>query len=172
MNKTVVGCVVIIAAAAVSCFFIYSQNTRYIMLSAGDGQVYKTDQRTGQSVLLLGTIEQEVKPAFLTKQKSLEESAIWLAKNGYTLGLYPTDNESGIRNAIKKIIGPLNIIGWQAQQVDEQTFVVTYSYEKGEEVRSWAFEVKPKERLVRNIIGDSALENMYGFESKPDANDR
>ena len=161
MNKTVIWSVVILAAAAVLCFFIYSQNTRYVMLSAGN-RVYKTDRRTGKSVLLVGRRELPVEPVLSESPESLEESAIRLAKKACTLDPSAT-NEHTIKGVLEKTTGHLDIIGWQAKQTDEQTFVVTYSFDLGDGARTWGFEVKPEESLVRNITGDVSLEKKYGF---------
>lgn len=162
MNKYVVACLSIIAATTLICFFIYTQNNRFVTANAGDGKVYKINKRTGESMLIVGHREIPIEP---TKEETLEERAISLAKEAWTLSSDPyLGNDFEIRNAVEKIRGNLKIIGWQARQVDEQTFVVTYSFKNGDGVVScWAFEVKPKEDFVRNILGDALLEKKYGF---------
>ena len=166
MNKNVVICLSIIAATTLICFFIYTQNNRFVTANAGNGKVYKINKRTGESVLIRGAREIPVAPSEPTKEETIEERAIDLAKRAFTLTAkkrYSRNNKNEIRLAVEKITGNLKIIGWQARQADEQTFVVTYSFDVDDKVLCWAFEVKPKEDFVRNIIGDAALEKKYGF---------
>jgi len=133
------------------------------MVNAGDGKVYKINKRTGESVWIRGRKEIPVEPSKPEKEKTMEERAIFLAKISFTLGGTYQNNENKIRRAMEETRGNLKIIGWQARQADEQTFVVTYSFDVDDKVLCWAFEVKPKEDFVRNIIGDAALEKKYGF---------
>ncbi|MCX6993053.1 MAG: ankyrin repeat domain-containing protein [Kiritimatiellaeota bacterium] len=165
MNKYVVTCLSIIAATTLICFFIYTQNNRFVMVNAGDGKVYKINKRTGESILIRWDKEIPVAPSKPTKEETIEERAISLAKMADTLGGSYSYNVNEIRSAIKKMTGNLKIIGWQARQADEQTFIVTYSYDNGNGVHCWAFEVKPKEDFARNITGDASLEKKYGFNT-------
>jgi len=169
MNKYVVACLSIIAVTTLICFFIYTQNNRFVTANAGDGKVYKINKRTGESVLIRGAREIPVapsEPAKPAKEETIEERVICLAQRAFTLTAkkrYSRNNKNEIRLAVEKITGNLKIIGWQTRQADEQTFVVTYSFDVDDKVLCFPFEVKPKEDFVRNIIGDAALEKKYGF---------
>ena len=168
MNKTVVASISIIALTVLICCYIYSQNNRFVSANAGNGKIYKIDKRTGETVLIYGRRELSVEPSGPPKVESIEDRAIRLAKTTNTLdpeSSYPLDNDFHIRESMKEETGSLKIIGWEAQQVDDQTCVVTYSYEKNEEILSYAFEVNLRADIVRNIIGDSELEKEYGFAS-------
>lgn len=165
MNKNLIACLSIIAATSLIGFLIYAYNNRFVMVNAGAANVYKIDKRTGKSVLIRGAREIPVATAEPTKEQTIEEKAINQAQLAYTLsgtGSYK-NNDSVIRSVVEKTTGNLKIIGWQARQADEQTFVVTYSFDVDGKVLCWPFEVKPKEDFVRNILGDAALEKKYGF---------
>ena len=171
MNKTVVSSIALLAAAAVVCFYIYSRTNRYVTANAGDGKIYKIDKQTGQAVLLRGVNEVPVEPTGPPKEETMQEKAIRLAKSAHTIkpdAHYLLDNEFHIRSWIEEQSGNLQIIGWAARQVSEQSWVVTYSFDQGLGIRSWAFEVNMQADLVRNIIGDPVLERKYGFSEGSD----
>lgn len=165
LNKTLIWCSAIFAMAGFLCFFIYMQHTRFVVSKLDNGRIYKTDRRTGRSVLIVQNIELPVESAEPAHQPTSEEKAISLAKSAKTLSKSYTSNETTIRDSLEKFKGSLKIIGWQARQVDNQTIVVTYSIDRGDGIRSWAFEVNTSEELVRNITGDMILEAKYGFNT-------
>lgn len=161
MNRTIVVAVSVFALAIVVCFLIYSVNNRYLTANAGDGVVYRVDRRTGGTVLLRGAREIPVEKAVAGKE-SKEEKAIRLAKNAATL-TGGVDNDYEIREFLRKQTGPLRVLGWEAKSAGDETYVVTYSFDRGAGPRRWAFEVNLHADLVRNIIGDVQLEAKYGF---------
>jgi hypothetical protein len=175
MNKTVVACVAILAVAVIASVCIYSSGSRYVTVNAGEGRIYRTDRKTGKTVLIKGVSElvvesPEAVPA--TKPETPSEQAIRKAKVAYTLGGYPVDNESWVRSQMEKATGPLRIIGWEAKKfvrwdgknaIDDQIYLVTYSFEQTNGVRCFPVEVNLEGDIVRKIIGDSELERKYGF---------
>jgi hypothetical protein len=103
-----------------------------------------------------------------------DQRALQLAKGARTrLGntLYfgePDPNEYQIRSLMSRIKGDIRIIGWRTRSVDDDTYVVSYTYaESGNttEEKGWAFEVKLSSELVRSVIGDPDLEQKYGWSS-------
>lgn len=91
--------------------------------------------------------------------------AIELAKNAATLGDRTITNHDYILSKIKNIKGVLNIEGWKAKKINDSIFLVQYKYDKPN--LSWyfdsryIFEVNVKQELVRNVIGDYELEELY-----------
>lgn len=164
MNKTVVYSVGIIALAAIACFSVYILGNRFAITNAGEGRIYKIDRMTGKSTLILQNREIPVvenKP----KNESDDEKAIRLAKSSHTLktGLYAPSNEQEIHSRMREMRGSLKIIGWEADRVDDQTFLVKYVFETAGGQRAYHFEVNTLADIVRNIDGDPGLEAKYGI---------
>lgn len=104
------------------------------------------------------------------------DEAINLAKNadtlvqGYLYAAKPDPatitNEAQIQDRMSRVKGDIAISGWSATKSDYDTYLVTYSFnDKSQPGTSsgWAFEVKLSEHLVRNVLGDPALEKKYGW---------
>src|SRR5262245_39416256 len=153
INKTAVVCVGIIAIAATLCVYFYTNSNRYVTANGGKGAIYRIDRKTGKSVMLDGDKEYPVEPRE-SEPETPSKRAIRLAKAGYTLDKYPIENESAIRSEMKKQTGHLRIGGWKAKRIDDQTYVVTYSYEAGENVTIHTFEVNLEADIVRVISLD------------------
>jgi hypothetical protein len=64
---------------------------------------------------------------------------------------------------MSKVKGDLRIEGWKAQKIDDDTYLVTYTYEPDGVSRGWPFEVKLSVEVVRYVVGDRALEDKYGW---------
>jgi hypothetical protein len=92
-----------------------------------------------------------------------KEAAINLVRNSNVFGGISVDAK------IKKVLGEekgnLDIIGWEAGMVNDQTYIVNYSYIDGSGAKGWAFEVNLNGGLVRKVQGDIALEEKYGLKT-------
>ena len=68
-----------------------------------------------------------------------------------------TDTEHAISNELRFLKGDLHIVGWKAEKVDEQTYLVTYTYRQNArpaEDSGWVFEVNLLGAVVRNVLED------------------
>ena len=102
-----------------------------------------------------------------------KEKAIDLAKNASTLaqGMLFTSkppkevmtNDFQLRQMMSRLKGDMRIVGWEAKRYDDDTFVVTYSFEREGQRRAFPFEVKLSVGVVRGILGDAELETKYGW---------
>lgn len=97
--------------------------------------------------------------------------AIELAQKSHSLSNEPMlNNDQFIQTEIKKISGKLTIDGWIATRIHDDTFLVEYRYDRSH--ASWdhdtryLFEVKISQDLVRNVIGDYELEELYRLIDK------
>jgi len=72
-------------------------------------------------------------------------------------------NDFQIRGQMSKVKGDLRIVGWKALKTDNDTYLVTYTYEHGVATQGWPFEVKLSANVVRYVIGDQELEQKYGW---------
>ena len=64
---------------------------------------------------------------------------------------------------MKERKGSLQIFGWKAEKQDDQTYLVSYTFDNGDGVIGIYFEVNLVAEIVRNIKGDSELEKKYNF---------
>ena len=94
--------------------------------------------------------------------------AIELAQKAQTLdNASIVNNQEFIQNSMKRISGTLNIDGWKATRINDDIYLVEYVYDRAHV--SWnldtryIFEVNIKQRLIRNVIGDYDLEELYRF---------
>jgi hypothetical protein len=94
--------------------------------------------------------------------------AIELAQESHSLSNESIlNNHQFIQAEIKKISGKLTIDGWIATRKHDDTFLVEYRYDRSH--ASWdhdtryLFEVNISQDLVRNVIGDYELEELYGL---------
>lgn len=99
--------------------------------------------------------------------------AIQLAKDAHTLTggrlpskLFPAEvltNEYQIKAQLSQIKGDITVTGWRAQKWNDDTYLVTYTYEHLGQSVGWPFEVKLSQGVVRSVIGDPELETKYGW---------
>jgi hypothetical protein len=162
----------------------YSENNRFIVTNAGDGAVYKTDKKTGKTTILYQGRELDVQqyvfvqptPVPTPKQETAEERtrreeaersdlAVVLAKQAKTmsanLGYMTPSNEDFLANWLRQQKGDIRIGGWSAKKVDDQTYLVTFAVVRDGKSEGVRFEVNLAAKLVRNIKGDSVLEEKY-----------
>ncbi len=127
----------------------------------------RTDEKTTKEVPIDKTsnskqIEQEQKGGFvIEKQLTPEEyKAINMVKFSRAIVNY-TSTEKSIRNYLKTINGYLKILGWKAKKVNDQTYLVSYTYEVDSGVKGYYFDVNMNANVVRRIE-DHELERIYG----------
>lgn len=150
----------------------YIQCRRYSIITT-QGAVYRLDQKTGQTWFLQNEFEQLVGPKSeharedrkVTTQISPEEKAIGLARR-----FNPDSGSLSLEQAIPRLLavkrGRLMINGWTADKVNEQTYVVSYTYFTNDETRrGWFVEVNLKVGIVRQIANDPELRDKYGIDS-------
>jgi len=94
--------------------------------------------------------------------------AIKLAQEAHSLTEEPNlNNQQIINKNMQKITGALKIFGWKAKRINNDVFLVEYAYDRS--FVSWdydtryIFEVNETQGIVRNIIGDYELEELYGL---------
>lgn len=74
------------------------------------------------------------------------------------------NNDESMRILMNEMKGDLKIFGWEIyKKVDEMTYVVWYAFNQGKGKIGYPFEVNIKNRITRNIFGDSKLLKKYGF---------
>jgi hypothetical protein len=77
------------------------------------------------------------------------------------------DTEHAIQNELAHLQGTLHVIGWKADKVDDQTYLVSYAFEQAAGAsRSWYFEVNLAAGIVRNVLADEALKKKYGLQGR------
>src|SRR5260370_6745286 len=121
-------------------------------------------------------LEAKAKADAANTAKRDEETAITLAKEAHTLaGEWPIarkadseilTNDYQVRQRVSRMKGELKLLGWQARKFDDDTYVVSFSYEHGGESRGWPFEVNVRAKVVRAIVGDAELEKKYGWGNR------
>ena len=102
-------------------------------------------------------------PAISSQGQSPEDRAINLASK-----YVPPESTAPIEDTIKQWLkakkGILRVHGWNAKKIDDQTYLVGYTYDEGPGSSSggWVFEVNLNAEIVREVIGDPQLEQKYG----------
>jgi hypothetical protein len=162
MRERSVILVSIICATVVACVLVYFANNRYILVK-GEDVTYKTDRRTGVTVALYGDVEVAIEVEKAAKELTKSERAIALAKEAKTAdsSSYPLTNSHYIESWLSKQKGSLKVIGWSAQDVGDDTFLVSFKWQQKEYEKSIAFEVMLGPEIVRNVTGDDELELQY-----------
>jgi hypothetical protein len=74
------------------------------------------------------------------------------------------DNDSTIRELLGKMTGDLKVVGWEAKDYGDGTYLVTYSFVRDGETRVWSFDVNTKAQIVRSVANDESLVKKYGFQ--------
>jgi hypothetical protein len=164
MKKTVILTILIVLLGLLLAFYIYSENTRYYIQSTAKGVAYKIDRRTGRTWLIAGGREVLVEGSESSVQSSSPViRAIGLAKNSHAFGGYLTV-ESQIKDWLADKKGGLKIYGWEAKKVDDQKYLVSYTFDQGSGRVGYFFEVNLVANIVRKVIGDPELEKEYGIK--------
>jgi hypothetical protein len=154
--------------ATVISFALLGNRYELVSLSGDDSnhpKVYKIDKRTGRTWLVYeGSIEEIKEDAPLT-QKALEDNrkdqAIQLTRN-YT---FPNNEsaDAAFQRKLRDMKGVLRVYGWRTKKIDDKTYVVGYTYDKGQgsTIQGWIFEVNLEAGIVRDIDGDPDLQKKY-----------
>lgn len=167
--------------------YFFAQNARYYMQAAGPGLAYKIDRKTGRVWLLRPAGQMEIhetqksklpsqpklKWADIAKSKSYTDAfpeghlkvkkafSIELAKNSRVLD-EQTETEQKIRYDLERTKGIIDkIIGWHAEAIDDQTYLVSFAYESEGEKLGYFFEANLSHNIVRLVAGDPSLEKKY-----------
>jgi hypothetical protein len=161
VNKTVLGIILIVAITAIVGFYIYSENTRYYMQPTGEGIVYKIDRKTGKTWIILGPEERLIESPNMSPE-SPEYKAIRLVKDSHVLERNER-TEGAIKDVMERKKGNLQITGWEGKKINDQIYLVSYTYDAGYGAVGWFFEVNLVSDIVRMVIGDIELEEKYGL---------
>jgi hypothetical protein len=146
----------------------FLQHDRYsILLLQKDGvfiKAYKIDRNTGR-VWWIGQDESDLVNDRSSMPKVAlppEKRAIQLARLSTLPGTTGMAYES-IKRSLEASKGPLKVYGWNAKRIDDQTYLVGYTYAEGpaSSPRGWVFEVNLDAEIVRPVIGDAELEKKY-----------
>ena len=106
----------------------------------------------------------------------IENEVIELAKNATTFDGY-VSNDSYVKRQMKGTRGVLIIDGWRSHRSSKaysyldhwprrklpDVYVVEFSYNLDGVNRAWPLEVIYSQRIIRKIMGDSALMEKYGY---------
>jgi hypothetical protein len=139
-----------------------------LSVCACDELVKKATSTNRASVTQTSSTPAPPDPALLEKARAIQlakEGRNLVAGRGY-VRLPPPEvltNDYQIRAQMSQMKGDLNVLGWQAQKWADDTYLVTYTYERGGQSRGWPFEVKLSAGVVRYVIGDPELEEKYGW---------
>jgi hypothetical protein len=128
----------------------------------------KTAPSTNAASASTGNTTDQQAAAALKAEIEREAQAIALAKEArnlvagrfYSANVRPDPqtltNDFQIRLQMSEVKGDINIIGWKAEQRDDDTYLVTYSYEYADRrdgmAHGWPFEVKLAPSVVRYVI--------------------
>jgi hypothetical protein len=93
------------------------------------------------------------------------EAAIRLAGESTVLG--SAKARSVIDGWLKSYAGKTSVLGWNAQRIDDRTFLVGYTFNGDALQKGWFFEVDVPSRKVKNVSGNRALEEKYHVRQCP-----
>ncbi len=148
---------------------------RYQIVSQG-AQAYRLDQTTGDVVWIVGAAAQPVgkapKPP-VTDPRGPHPTirAIELVKGaqGVFTGQYGTTEET-IKTNLRRLRGPVTVEGWKAKTLNEQNYLVTYSYQHQGSTYSWQFAANLEIGSVQ-LVNDQDLEAYRRPPADPDINE-
>ena len=173
MNKTLISIVITLSLLVIIIFVIYSQNTRYYIQTASEGVAYKIDRKTGKTWMIMGNTHALVggkdnEGEYQKVKGNEKETAINKVKSSYVFVLGSAfglegNTEQQIHLYLREIPTDVKIIGWSAEQYDEQTFLVKYTYSIHGVYSEYPFEYNSRTDIVRYIRGNTELEKKYGY---------
>jgi hypothetical protein len=100
-------------------------------------------------------------PRQLAKQR-----AINLARHAKTWN-ESQENEQFIHDSLTKMTGDLKIVGWDATDYGDGTYLVRYNFFKGSDPKAWHLEVNVRAQIVRDVTKDESLRKKYDVEPVP-----
>ena len=99
--------------------------------------------------------------------KSPEEQAIELvaAFSDTVIGRISNSPMSyAIPHALSGLKGSIQIVGWRAQRIDDQTYLVAFEYKTPEGLIGYYFDFNLNMKIVRNVADDPDLQKKYELE--------
>jgi hypothetical protein len=156
-----------VCAIVAASLYAFIQHDRYSILLVekenGPVRAYKIDKNTGKLWWIWqNEIDVVDDRSLIAKALPPEKRAIELARYSTLPGTTGTADES-IKRSVATSKGPLTVYGWNAKKIDDQTYLVGYTYAEGPALnaRGWIFEVNLEAEIVRPVMGDTELEKKY-----------
>lgn len=100
---------------------------------------------------------------------SESETAINLVKNYHLQYPGMTTIEKDIQSTLSNLEGDINFLGWQAQQINRDVYIVSNLYLRGRNTIGWLFEVNLPNGIMRPINylkEDSSLLRKYSIKAE------
>ncbi len=165
MNRTIVGITGIAVTWLLITYYMYYRSTRLKDTKQVESEQKVQVEHTYKHVLSQSeqeTYEKLTKKQNLTQNESkllelLNEKLIWIVKDFQ-------DTEDGIKQKLEEERVNIKIIGWKVRRVDEQTYLVSYTYEKGGKTFGWFFDVKSGGKVIRDVSSDQELMRKYNVD--------
>ncbi len=165
MNRTIVGITGIAATWLLITCYMYYRSTRLKDTKPVESEQKVQVEHTYKHVLSQSeqeTYEKLTKKQNLTQNESkllelLNEKLIWIVKDFQ-------DTEDGIKQKLEEERVNIKIIGWKVRRVDEQTYLVSYTYEKDGKTFGWFFDVKSGGEVIRDVSSDQELMRKYNVD--------
>jgi hypothetical protein len=95
----------------------------------------------------------------------MEKQAIELVKKSHAIDRF-SDVETLMEKWADENSGKLQIIGWNAKRMDDQTYLVSYTASDGLNTRGFYFDLDTNTGLVRHIADYPELQKKYGVQYK------
>jgi len=165
-RKTIVGISGIATLWLLITFYMYYTKPE----KNPDTEPEKSEQKvlkeyTGGHVLSRSereTYEELTNKQALTQNESkllelLNEKLVWIVKDFH-------DIENEIKQKLDEEKGDFKTIGWNVRRVDEQTYLVSYTYEKGVKIFGWFFDVKSGGEIISDVSSDPELMEKYNVD--------
>lgn len=92
----------------------------------------------------------------------LNEKIVWIVKDFH-------NTEDRIKQKLEEEKVNIKIIGWTVRRVDEQTCLVSYTYEKGSKTLGWFFDVKSGGKIISDVSSDPELMKKYNVDYREEA---
>ena len=166
MHKSITIIIAILVAGGLVAYYLHLEHNRYEITTTSKfgplGIAYEVDKKTGDSWMLIGEKKIAQETPIPLKELSEEEKAIKLARSANTFDK-SKDNDSFVKKVMQELKGSIKIIGWEARKYDDQTYVVSYKFTRGDDDIEVSLEVNLVAELVREIKGDPDLEKKYGI---------
>ncbi len=165
-RKTIMGISGIAAIWLLITFYMYYTKPE----KTPDTEPEKSEQKvlkeyTGGHVLSRSereTYEELTSKQALTQNESkllelLNEKLVWIVKDFH-------DIENEIKQKLDEEKGYLKTIGWNVRRVDEESYLVSYTYEKGGKIFGWFFDVKSGGEIISDVSSVPELMEKYNVD--------
>ncbi|MFQ5715006.1 MAG: hypothetical protein ACE5GU_13345 [Candidatus Scalinduaceae bacterium] len=165
MNRTIVGITGIAVTWLLITYYMYYRSTRLKVTKPVESEQKVQVEHTYKHVLSLSeqeTYEELTNKQTLTQYESkllelLNEKLVWIVKDFH-------DTEDEIKQKLEEERVNIKIIGWKVRRVDEQTCLVSCTYEKGGKTFGWFFDVKSGGEIIRDVSSDQELMREYNVD--------